>query len=421
MARGRDEGLWRNPSFRLLWLGQASAIAGGQIRLVVLPVLMFQLTGSATQTALVLTVQLAPYLVFGLVAGAVADRANRRAIMIAADLTCAGAMASIPAAAMWGTLTPAQIYVAGTVTGTAFVWHDSALFGALPTIVGRQRVAAAYGVFVSTSQFLQVVATAVAGVLIAAIGAQNALWIDAASYAVSAVTIALVPAALRRAAAPGRPARLVTEIAEGLRYVRRHPVIWPLTSAGLGAGLVNGAVTGLVVVYGVRQLGLPDDDVRLGWLFTALAAGGLVAGLALPLLSRRVNPPRLTLLGLSAMVVLLVALSPTSLLVGGLVLLTAWGAASTLVIANGIALRQQLAPDRLQGRVNVTARMIAAGGIPAGSAIGGLLADQTSVPTALAVMTVGMALTAAYAWSSPLRRIEAGTIARMAEEADRAP
>lgn len=149
-------GLWRDRSFQLLWLGQTSATVGGQIRIVVLPVLMFQLTGSAAQTALVLTAAAAPYLAFGLVAGAVADRANRRTIMISCDLASAAAMASIPLVAASGTLTPALLYVAGAVTGTAFVWHDSALFGALPAIVGRERVASAYGIFISTSQVLQV-------------------------------------------------------------------------------------------------------------------------------------------------------------------------------------------------------------------------------------------------------------------------
>lgn len=354
MRRGvKAEGtwLWRERSFQLLWLGQTAAIAGGQIRLVVLPVLMFQLTGSATQTSLLLTVQAVPYLAFGLVAGAVADRANRRAIMVSCDLASAAAMASIPAAAALGVLTPAQLYIAGALTGTAFVWHDSALFGALPAIVGRERVVSAYSIFISTSQILQVSATAMAGVLIAVIGAQDALWIDAVGYGVSAVLIGLIPRQLSGTRTPdAQPARLRADIREGLRYVRRHPVIWAVTASGFGSALTGGALLGLIVVYGVRQLGLAADDARLGWMFTALAIGGLAAGLALPALSRRVDQPRISLVGLIAMVALLVGIALTSLLPLSLVLLIGWGVASTLVIANGIALRQQLTPDRLQGR-----------------------------------------------------------------------
>ncbi len=418
--RAEQAGLWRDRSFQLLWLGQTTATAGGQIRMVVLPVVMYQLTGSATLTALVLTVQAAPYLIFGLVAGAVADRANRRTIMVGCDLVSVVAMASIPLTAVLGALTPAQIFVAGVATGTAFVWHDSALFGALPAIVGRDRVAGAYGIFISTSQVLQVSATAAAGVLIATVGAQHALWIDAGGYLLSAVMIYLVPRNLRAtvAADAHRPAGLVADIGEGLRFVRRHPIIWPLTATGLGSGLAGGAVTGLIVIYGVRQLGLADDDARLGWLFTALAVGGLAGGLALPVLSRRVNQPLITLVGLTISVALLISLALQASVVAALVLLGGWGATSTLIIANGITLRQQLTPDRLQGRVNVTARMIAAGGVPLGAAIAGVLADQLDVRAALLVMMTVLVGAAVYAWSSSLRRVDRTTIARMQDEAE---
>lgn len=421
LRRGNVErsGLWQYRSFQLLWLGQAAAIAGGQIRLVVLPVLMFQLTGSAAQTSLLLTVQAVPYLVLGLVAGAVADRANRRAVMVGCDLASAATMASIPAVAAFGTVTPAHLYVAGAVTGTAFVWHDSALFGALPLIVGRDRVVSAYSILISTSQVLQVSATAVAGLLIALIGAENALWIDGAGYAIGAVSIACIPAKLTSTRRPQDPkAGLLADITEGLRYVRRHPVIWPLTASGFGSGLTGGAVLGLVVVYGVRQLGLADDDARLGWLFTSLAIGGLVAGLTLPMLVRRVNQPRISLVGFATMVALLIGLSMASALSLGLILLAAWGVASTLVITNGIALRQQLTPDRLQGRVNVTARMIAYGGAPVGAAVGGLLADQFGIQASLLVMTGVMSATTAYAWSTPLRRIDSTEVSRLRVEAE---
>ncbi|HKR52613.1 MAG TPA: MFS transporter [Pseudonocardiaceae bacterium] len=412
-------GLWRERSFQLLWLGQTAAVAGGQVRLVVLPVLMFQLTGSATQTSLLLTVQAAPYLALGLVAGAVADRANRRVIMVSCDLASAAAMASIPTAAALATLTPAQLYVAGAVTGTTFVWHDSALFGALPTIVGRQRVVNAYSILMSTNQVLQVGATAIAGVLIAVIGAQNALWIDVTCYAVSAVMIRLIPRQLSSTRTPdAQRASLHTDIREGLRYVRHHPVVWPLTASGFGSALAGGALLGLIVVYGVRQLGLAENDAQLGWLFTALAIGGLTAGIALPALSRRVNQPRISLLGLTAMVALLVGIALTSILPISLALLVAWGSAHTLVIANGITLRQQLTPDRLQGRVNVTARMIAYGGTPIGAALGGVLADQTNIQTALLMMTLCVAASAVYAWSSPLRRTDATAITRLRKEVE---
>ncbi|MFP5020796.1 MFS transporter [Pseudonocardia phyllosphaerae] len=421
MSRGtasEGPGLRREPGFVLLWIAQTASIAGGQVRLVVLPVLAYQTTGSASLTALLVTVQAAPYLLFGLVAGAVSDRANRRAVMVTGDLVSAVSMASIPFATTFGPLSTAHLFLAAAATGTAFVWHDSALFGALPAIVGRDRLVGAYSVLVTTSQVLQIAATALAGVLIAVIGPDRALWIDGACYTVSALAILAVPGRLSSTGTRSGPRpSLLTDVREGLRYVWDHPVVWPLTAAGFGSAVSSGAVIGLVVVYGIRRLGLADDSPFIGWLFTALAAGGLLAGVCLPILSKRFSPPRVSLLGLAAMSVLLVLVAVNSSFPVGLVLLVVWGMSSTLVITNGIALRQQLTPDRLQGRVNVTARMIAYGGSPLGAALGGLLADHTSVRVTFLVMTVAVAASFAYAWRSPLRRLSAADVANMAEKA----
>jgi predicted MFS family arabinose efflux permease len=83
-----------------------------------------------------------------------------------------------------------------------------------------------------------------------------------------------------------------------------------------------------------------------------------------------------------------------------------------------MALRQQLTPDRLQGRVNVTARMIAWGGQPFGAAIGGLLADHLSVQHTYLVMAIGVATSTVIAWSSALRRADGDTVSQLVREAE---
>lgn len=416
-----QRGLWRDSGFVLFWAGSTVDTAGTQIRLVVLPVLVFQLTGSAAHTSVLLTLVLLPYLVFGLVAGAVADRTNRRLLMIGCDLVAAVAVASIPVAAAAGSLTLTHIYLTALLTGVTFVWHDAAQFGALPAIVGRARVSAAYGALISSDQVLNIAATALGGVLVATVGPATALWIDGASYALAALTLAVIPRPFGRASSSQpRESRLLLDIREGLRYVRRHRLIWPLTATGFGLGLTSGAVLGLLVVYGVRQLGLAVDDARLGWLFSASGIGALFAGLTLGPLARRVNQARITLLALAVNLVVLVGLALTTSLAAGLVLLLAYSVTNILIIANGIALRQQLTPDRLQGRVNVTARMIAAGGLPLGAAIGGVIAEYTSIRVSFLIMAFGVAASAGYAWSSALRTVDTAAIARLKDDADQA-
>lgn len=213
--------------------------------LVVVPILGFQLTGSASRTALVLVIQAAPYLLFGLIAAAIADRVNRRTLMITCDLISAVAVASMPVAAAFGALTLAHIYLVGLIT--AWVWFDASEFGALPALVGRARIVPAGSALSSAWGLIQVAAPAAGGALAAVLGAAPVLRVDAASFLLSALALARIPRAFRtRAPRPVNPGnlmrRLGADIVEGLRYVRRHPLIWPLTTAGFGQSLTMGAV-----------------------------------------------------------------------------------------------------------------------------------------------------------------------------------
>lgn len=101
-----------------------------------------------------------------------------------------------------------------------------------------------------------------------------------------------------------------------------------------------------------------------------------------------------------------------------LALLLASQYTQTLVIINGITLRQRLTPDRLQGRVNVTARMIAWGGQPFGAAIGGVIAYRFSISTTYLLLTAGIATSAVLLWCSPLRHANRATVDRLMRAAE---
>ncbi len=429
LRRGpRPDSVWRNPAFRRFWTAHSISLAGTATTVVVLPILVFQLTGSASRTALLLTIQAAPYLTFGLVAAAIADRMNRRALMVGADLANAAVLASIPVAASMGVLTVTHVYLAALISATVFVWFDAAYFGSVPAIAGRRHVAAANSAIASTVQVISVIAPAVGGALAALLSPASVLWIDAVSFVVSALILARIrwssPIPEAGDTAAGDPAgrrlvrRLAGDIAEGLRYVRRHPLIWPLTISGFGVTFTGGAVLGLMVVYGIRRLGLAEDDGRLGWLYSAGAAGALLGALALPQLTRRLGASRVTLLSVAANLVFVIGLAMSSTLPIALLVILAWQCSYCLVIVNGITLRQQLTPDRLQGRVNVTARMIAWGGQPFGAAIGGLIADRASIQLTYLVMALGVAGSTAFLWLSRLRCTDAATVSRLVSEAD---
>lgn len=423
LPRPRPDSVWHDSAFRWFWASHSMSLAGTATTVVVLPILVFQLTGSASRTALLLTIQAVPYLIFGLVAAAVADRMNRRVLMVGCNVTSAAVLASIPVAAAMDALTVTHVYIAALVSATVFVWFDAAYFGAVPAIVGRRFMVPANSVIMSTFQIINVIAPAVGGALAALVSPATVLWIDAVSFLVSAVVLARIPRSFGTPVPAGMAGgrlvhRLAGDIAEGMRYVRRHPLIWPLTISGFGTSLTGGAVLGLLVIYGVRQLGLAEDDARLGWLYSAGAAGALLTAIALPRLARRLGPPRVTLLAVAANLVFLLGLALSPTLPIALIVMFAWQGTYSLVVINGITLRQQLTPDRLQGRVNVTARMIAWGGQPFGAVIGGFIADRATIQLTYLVMALGVAISTAFVWLSPLRRTDVAAVSRLVSEAD---
>jgi MFS family permease len=404
-------GLWQDRAFVLFWTARVVSIGGSTITAVVLPILVFQLTGSALQTALLATLEVLPYFAFGLIAGALADRVDRRRLMVGCNLIQALLVASIPIAAALGALTLTQIYVVAVLVMTAFVWFDAANFGALPALVGRGQVVAANSAIWAATTVVGIVAPAIGGGLAAAVGAANVIALDATTFLLSALLLTLIAQPFNQARTePAAPEpilrRTLSDIREGLAFLWHQRLVRTMTLVGFGNSFSAGAVVGLLVVYAVQALGLPETDGHIGLLYTATAAGGLAASLLLPPLARRFPVGRITLAGLAAHLAVLVAVALAPSFWSGVVLIGLWQLCNTLVIINGIALRQQVTPDHLQARVNTTARMVAWGGQPFGAAVGGARAEALDVRAALLLVGVGVAASVVYGWFSPLRDVE---------------
>lgn len=385
-------------------------MAGYAITGVAMPVLMLRLSGSALLTAMIAALEVLPYLVFGLVAGALADRYDRRRIMVVCYGVSALAMLSVPLAQLLGVLGPGQLLVVAVLTATCFVWFDAAAFGALPAIAGRGRIVAANSLLVTSATLIDISFPAIAGVLIATVGPGVAIGVDGGSYLLAALLLRRIPRVVLAHSAPTSLAgsalmrTIHRDIQAGLRFLWRHDLVRSLSLLGFGNSLTGGAVSALTVVYGVRQLGLDGSGWQVGLLFSATAAGGLLASVLLPRLVRRAPVGWITIaaLSLSPLLVLGLALAPG--LTVALLLYAGWATTWVLVSLNGISARQQVTPDDLQGRVNTTARMIAWGGAPFGALLGGLVANQTSMRETLLVIAVIAAVVAVLAWASPLRR-----------------
>lgn len=375
-------------SLMLFAAARALAVAGSAVTGVAMPLLVLQLSGSVFLTALVTAGQVAPYLVCGLVAGALADRLPRRRLMIGAQLTSAGALGTVPVAHALGSLTSAHALAVALVVATSFVWFDAAAFGALPAIVGRDRVVAANSLVWTSTTLVGIAGPALGGLLVAWLGAAHALSVDAAAYVGAAALVLAIAAPMGPFAAPSASLRVAArpslraDITEGLRFVLRQPAVRDLTLVGIGNSVAGGAVTALLVVLAVEEPALAGDGHSYGLMLATVAVGGFLSASALPWLSRHSPVGWVTLGGLALGTTTVGGLAVGLPYVAVLLLLLAWAFSSTLVILNGISTRQLVTPDHLQARVNTTGRMIAWGGTPFGAVAGGFVAEVADVRTA---------------------------------------
>lgn len=391
--------------FGWFWAARMVAVVGSALTAVALPVIVYDLTESASLTSAVTALQVAPYLVFGLLAGAMADRLPRRRIMLGAQLVSALSLLTIPAAQHLGTLHVAHVLVVTALVSSAFVWFDAAAFGALPAIVGRADIGRANSALWTASTLLGIGAPAVGGLLVALLGPHNVLTLDAACYVLAAIcllTVVRPMGPLDKSTGPER-SRLRSDIREGIVFLWQHDVIRPLTLLGVANSVAAGGVTGLLLVLGVERLGISSDGGALGGLLATVAAGGFLAAAALPWLTRHIAVGRITLGALSMCLpaIVLLAASTSILTAAGCLLM--WSVGNTIVILNGISLRQQLTPDRLQARVNTTGRMVAWGGTPIGAIGAGAITQITDAAAGVGAMAAVIVAGIAYGLAAGMR------------------
>ena len=400
-----SERLYRNPAFVSYLSAQAISYVGTGITTVVLPVLVYRDTGSPVAVASLNAIEIVPYVIFGLLAGALADRLNGKKMMLACDGTAALLLAAVPAAAALHLLTLAQLFIVAFGIGTAFVWFDAAKWGSLPALVGRAQLPAASSLIASANSIPLIAGPALGGVLLTFIAPQYALGFDAASYLMSAL---LLTSIRQRMGPPPQQdiekhRHIRSDIMEGLRFLWYQPVIRTMTLSVFCACVSWGGTFGLIVVYADRALGLTHANARLGLLYSVGELGSLVSLAVVPKLVKRSQIGRLMAAFLVANVAALALLAIAPSYGWALALFCCYQLVFVLVTMTGISVRQMLTPDHLQARVNTAGRLIAYGvGQPTGAILGGLLAQLLPIRLAFGFLAIGVAVGAGLAWRSCL-------------------
>jgi predicted MFS family arabinose efflux permease len=208
---------------------------------------------------------------------------------------------------------------------------------------------------------------------------------------------------------PLRPKVIFADIAEGVRYLVRHPGVRTMTIVGSLQSFGGGGFMALIVVWCDRVLHIGTSGLRFGLVWGTWGIGGLIAAVGLPRLLRRFPPAAITLyaLPLSALLGVLTPLAQNWVVAA--IALLVWGSAYVLVIVNAVSYRQQVTPEKLQGRVNTAGRMLSWGvGWTLGAVVGGVLGKAVGIRSGMVLMGCTIFVGVAVAWTSPLRRTAAG-------------
>ncbi|WP_440102217.1 MFS transporter [Streptosporangium sp. H16] len=384
--------------FHHLWAASGLSNLADGVLLVGVPLLAISLTRSPLLVSLVSAATTLPWLLLALHAGAIADRHDRRRIMILAGWSRAAVLAATAAAAWSGVLTLPVLVAAVLLAGAAEVFADTSAQSALPTTVAGDRLEAANGRLVATqtlgNHFL---GAPLAGLLVGLAGmASTAVFGTAALlYAGAALLLLGMRGRFRPESAPAQALR--ADIADGMRHLWGHRALRGLAAYSGVLNLAYGAyfaVFVLWVVGGGSRVGLTPG--QYGFLAATLAAGA-VAGSVLAGRLTRLAGENGALVGvtlLNGLLLLVPLLVPSPLAVfpaaAGI------GAANAVTNVVSVSLRQRLIPDGLLGRVNATCRLIGMGAMPLGAAAGGLVAALAGLPAvfwaACALSLLGAAL-----------------------------
>ena len=378
--------------YRLLWIGQGISHLGDQFHLIALPWLVLSLTHDPFQLGLVLALAGIPRAAVMLFGGAFADRHSPRLIMLVSDglrFVIAGALA---VSILTGSVQLWMVYVLALSFGVVSGFFMPAAEASLPRLIKDEQLEGGNALMMGVAQLMSFVGPALAGTVIAVFGATQAgagqadglrgigvaLAVDAASFALSAIMLAL----MRSLPALGAGSHPFAAVAEGIRYTWSRPVFrWML---GLIAA-VNFLVIGplMVGVPVLAQTRFSEGAAAFGWLMAAYGLGSL-AGMVVAGTARRPSSRLFSglIIGLFAGFGVVIALlaSITSVWVG-IVLLVVLGIGDGYVAVTMMSVVQRVTPKAMLGRVMSLVMLAMLGLMPVSTALAGAIVKLG--PTAL--------------------------------------
>jgi MFS family permease len=396
------ESIFSSRDFRLFYFGQATSYIGDGLRTIALPLLVFKLTGSALSLGLTFSLEWFSFGVFSLVGGSLADRLNRKRLMIWCDVVRSSIILGFALGYRSGWLTIPILYcgiVLHTACGAIF---NGGQASSIPYVLGKARATRAVAALIGTESAVNTAVPPIGGAIFGLAGPFPALLVNAVTYIASIFSLSVIRD-LGPETTSGFPRahHVASDIAVGFRFLFADKAMRIVTFASFMANFFGSLGFTAYVPFIKRDLG--GNDLSVGIVFGALGAGTVLGAY----LVSRVH----TTFGTNMVIGYLWSflqlgliwthsVTVAAIILGLLSIAAGWNVSATL------GWRMRIIPEETVGRVFGAARLLVLCGTLPGALLGGVLADAYGARTAIAVCGIGISLVIVWLVSSRTVREE---------------
>lgn len=382
--------------FRYLWLGQIMVAMGFWMDSVSRSWLIYQMTGSPFQLGLVNAVKGVPLLIFGLIAGAVADRYGRKTQLIIAQSVNAVLSVILAILILTKSIEPWHIYASAFFAGTVQAFQQPARQVLIGEIVGEKHLLNAISLNSAAVNLSKSVGPALCGILIQSLGVDYSYFVQGGFYAVATawsiqVRVPKTAATSSKYAEAVASQSLFGGVGEGIRYVLSQPLIMALLVLELVPALLGMPFTSLMPIFAIDVF--KGDAHTQGLLLTMLGIGALVGALLMASLGKWQGSGKFLIAGAAGFGLSLAFFAYSPVLSMAMVFVCLAGILETGYASQNMTMIQLLTPAEFRGRV-MGIRLLDRGLQPLGSLLAGSLAALLGGPAAVGIMGVSCFLVA---------------------------
>jgi MFS family permease len=356
--------------FRLFWFGLVVSNVGTWMQMIGQGWLVLQLTGSPFWLGLVAFCRAVPVLTFSLFAGVVADRVDRRRLLLTTQAIVGGLSLLLAVLTSLGIVTVWQIMTIASLSASVMSFDMPARQAMVPDLVGKDRLMNAVGLNSAAFNAAAVIGPSLAGVLIGAIGVAGCFYLNAVSFLATIAALVVIRAPGKGGAKRGA---MWDKLTEGLRYIRGHRVVFALFALVAVPSLFGRPYQQLMPVFARDVLG---GGPRLyGLLMAASGAGALLGALATASLGAFGRKGPILIGSTIAFGLALIGFALSGHIAPSLGLLVLAGGGSTLYMGAVNTLLQTTVPDEFRGRIMSVYSLILGGFMPLGGMLLGAAAS----------------------------------------------